>query len=322
VPRLAIVISAVGSIESLEGTLVSVLENRPADCEIVVALNRAYADPYELKDEVRFIEPARSLSTVAAINRALANVRAPFVHVLASGCRVGEGWAETALARFGDRRLAAIAPLVWDAERCDRIFAAGAGYRASGRRYLVGRGQSQLDADAPQTIVGPCLFAAFYRKAALDFVGGLSTRLGPRQADADLALVLKHAGFTAVSEPRSQVWATADADPPAGAYHQALFDERLFWRNLPDTGKAAALAAHAAGAMIELARAFPRPQVLAQFLGRLRASGELIGYARHRRALAELASRTMGPAVIGEHMRIDRMHDAPVRSEAATRVFR
>ena len=39
-PRLAIVIRAVGSIESLEGTLVSVLENRPADCEILVALDK------------------------------------------------------------------------------------------------------------------------------------------------------------------------------------------------------------------------------------------------------------------------------------------
>ena len=55
VPRLAIVISAIGSIESLEGTLVSVLENRPADCEILVVLNRPYSDPYDLQGEVRFV---------------------------------------------------------------------------------------------------------------------------------------------------------------------------------------------------------------------------------------------------------------------------
>ena len=39
-PRLAIIISAFGNIESLEATLVSVLENRPSDSEIVVALKR------------------------------------------------------------------------------------------------------------------------------------------------------------------------------------------------------------------------------------------------------------------------------------------
>lgn len=37
-PRLSIVIPAVSSAEDLEQTLVSVLENRPDDCEIVVAL--------------------------------------------------------------------------------------------------------------------------------------------------------------------------------------------------------------------------------------------------------------------------------------------
>ena len=52
--RLAIVITDGGSIESLESTLVSVLENRPPDCEVLVALAGPYADPYELSGEVRF----------------------------------------------------------------------------------------------------------------------------------------------------------------------------------------------------------------------------------------------------------------------------
>ena len=58
-PRLAIIISAVGSIEALENTLVSVLENRPADCDVVVVHSKPYSDPYELKNEVRFVSAPR-----------------------------------------------------------------------------------------------------------------------------------------------------------------------------------------------------------------------------------------------------------------------
>ena len=55
-PRLSIVIPVLGNVEGLEDTLVSVLENRPVDCQIVVVLNRPYDDPYDLKDEVCFVE--------------------------------------------------------------------------------------------------------------------------------------------------------------------------------------------------------------------------------------------------------------------------
>lgn len=317
VPRLAIVISAVGSIESLEGTLVSVLENRPADCEIVVVLNGPYADPYDLAGEVRFVRGATSRSINASINRALGTTRAPFVHLLASGCQVSEGWADAALARFGDRRVASVAPLVWDAEQPKRIFAAGVGYRAAGRRYRVGQGLEELDRQTQQAVVGPCAFAAFYRKGALDFVGGLSTHLAPQQADADLALILRHAGFTVTIEPRARVVASREADPGTSSFRQAAGEERLFWRNWTGAGRGQALAAHAGLVAVELVRSFPRPRMLAQLAGRLWASGGIVTAARHRRALVELGVRAVRPTAAGEHTRIDRSHDAPARSEAS-----
>jgi hypothetical protein len=309
VPRLAIVVSALGSIESLEGTLVSVLENRPADCEILVVLNEPYADPYDLKDEVQFVWEGRASS----INRALAATRAPFVHLLASGCQVIEGWAEAALARFGDRRVGSVAPLAWDAARQDRIFAAGVGYCAWGRRYLVGQGLEALDDDVQRSIVGPGRFAAFYRKAALDFVGGLSARLEPQQADADLGIMLRRAGFSVAIEARANVLASHEADPAAGALHQAISEERLFWRNVATSGD---VLAHAGMITLELVRSFPRPRMLAQFAGRLWAGGEIVAGARHRRALRELGARALRTATPGDHTRIDRLHEAPARLEA------
>ncbi len=314
-PRLAIVISAVGSIESLERTLVSVLENRPADSEILVALNQPYADPYDLKEEVRCLPPVRRASTVAGIRRALAATRAPFVHLLASGCQVTEGWADLALARFGDRNIASVAPLVWDAEHRERIFAAGVGYRPSGKRFLVGHGLEQLNADAHDSILGACEFAAFYRKVALDSVGGLSLRLGVRQAGIDLAFALKRAGFGVAVEPQSRVYAAAEVEQNESAFRQALHDERLFWRNLPNAGRMPALAAHAGLVAIELLCSFPRPRLLAQMTARAWACCQIGRNVRHRQTLAQPLERAVRSKTAQQQLRIDRSHEVPAHSQ-------
>jgi len=59
VPRLSIVIPVLGDPRKLDDTLVSVLENRPAHCEILVVHNEPYDDPYQLSNEVCFIEAWR-----------------------------------------------------------------------------------------------------------------------------------------------------------------------------------------------------------------------------------------------------------------------
>lgn len=316
-PRLAIVISALGNIESLEGTLLSVLENRPSDSEIIVALNQAYSDPYDLKSEVRFVEAPAQAAGVARINRALAATRAPFVHLLASGCTVTEGWADVALSRFGDRRIASIAPLVLAADDHERIFAAGVEYRPGGARYLAcqDHGAAPLPPEAPGKITGACHFAGFFRKSALDFVGGLSGQLGLQQADVDLALVLERAGFTAALETRSCVYATAQVEPRQSALSQALYDERLFWRNLPPAGRIKSLAAHGGLVAIELLRSFGRPRMLAQMAGRAWACCQLGGYLRHHQALAQLARRTLHARPLVE-MRVDSPHNVPAHAQA------
>ena len=55
-PRLSIVIPAPGDESTLEETLVSVLENRPENSEIVVVLGFGYHDPWNVCEEVRFIQ--------------------------------------------------------------------------------------------------------------------------------------------------------------------------------------------------------------------------------------------------------------------------
>jgi hypothetical protein len=311
VPRLTIVVSAGGSTESLESTLVSVLEHRPHDCEILVALTKPYSDPYQLQGEVRFVQAAPNADVVTAIRQAIHAARAPFVHLLASGCTVNEGWVEPALARFGDRKLASVVPLVLDARQPERLLAAGLGYRSSGKRVLLSRGQVASDVQRPAGLLGPCLFAAFYRKAALALVDGPSAALGAAQADVDLALALAHAGFATALEPASSIVANADVDGQETPFRRALHEERLFWRSLSLSNAGSSLAAHAGLLALESLRSVPRPRLLAQWAGRLLACCQLGSYARRRAMLAQLNER--------EGIRVDGAHPAAPSQQAKSR---
>lgn len=312
-PRLAIVISAATTTDALESTLVAVLENRPADCEIAVALTRPYQDPYDLKDEVRFVAPRRRCRPLAAINAAIAATTAPVVHVLAAGCQVGEGWTNAAVARFNDRRVASVVPWVLNPAD-EKLLALGIGYRRRGDRYCVAQGQVAEGLEPPASVIGPALFAAFYRRTALELLGGLSTRLSLRQADADLAIALKHAGFLTAVESGSQVWAGPEVEVAEGSLREALSAERLFWRNL-EKRSAGTLASHAAAVTWETIRSLPNPAALTRLVGRCWGSLELGAHARHRELLKQLAARAISQAPASDNVRIDRSHERPSRSE-------
>jgi GT2 family glycosyltransferase len=317
VPRLAIVISATSSIESLEGTLVSVLENRPADCEVFVALDRPYADPYDLRGEVHFVTAGKRLPLIGAVNQALATTRAHFVHLLSSGCCVSEGWTEPALARFGNRRVAAVAPVVFDVEEPTRILAAGLGYRPSGCRVLIAQGQTEPPA-APPELIGACGFAAFYRRTALELVGRLSPQLGLAQADVDVALSLATAGMTAVIEPDSRVLANREVEAVEEApFRQSLHEERLFWRNLPSSNRGFAIAAHLGRATWDVARCFPRPSLVQRLAGRALACCQLGSYVRRSAALDALRQHGAAPSESRPGTRVDHSHQQPSRSQSS-----
>ena len=84
-PRLSIVVPAPSDTAALEETLVSVLENRPDDCEIVVGLGCEYDDPWNIREEVRFVQAPPGTSLVACINLGVAASTGRVVHVLAAG---------------------------------------------------------------------------------------------------------------------------------------------------------------------------------------------------------------------------------------------
>jgi hypothetical protein len=263
-----------GNRDSLENTLASVLQNRPEDAEIVVALGQEYDDPYQLGEEVRFVGADAATGLIPVLNRGFEACRAPIVHTLACGAAVCDGWADQALKRFVDRRVASVAPLIVQAEEPQRIWAAGLEYLSGESRP---RGQGVLAdslASVGGRLIGPSIVAGFYRRAALgDGRLPFDPELGPSFADADLALRLFEAGYSTACEPESLV---LQPQPPAraGGWRHARQAERLFWRHAHEHGRVRSLAAHLLAVAREFVRSAPHPRAFAQLGGRCLAGCE------------------------------------------------
>jgi hypothetical protein len=287
VPKLSIVIPADGSSDLLESGLVSVLQHRPADAEVLIVLTDAYADPYQLAGEVQFIEASPRASLVEAVNVGLKHCRSPFIHVLGCGTEVAEGWADAAMPHFADPRVAVVAPLVCDAARRRRIISAGLDYRAGGRRIerLAGRDVSRA-AEAPIEVLGAPLTAAFFRRSSLEALGGsVETQVGDRLADIDLALQFHALGMKCILSPESIVLASS-VRRRQHSFVTGLHSERFFLRNVPAGGWGKSLALHPGTVALDLLGGLPSPGAFLSLLGR---SAAWFGFSRARKHQLRLA---------------------------------
>ncbi len=114
VPRLSIVIPFENDPSRLESTLLSVLENRPEDIELILVHRGNYEDPYQLEnDELIVVESDGSATSVELINEGVRAACASIVQILPPGCTVDEDWCEDVLDTFVDADVAAASvPLV------------------------------------------------------------------------------------------------------------------------------------------------------------------------------------------------------------------
>jgi hypothetical protein len=274
----------------LENSLVSVLENRPDDCEIVVVLDQPYDNPYELEDEVRFLAVPGAAGLVQCLNFGIHASRSAVIHVLGCGAEVSENWTAAAMQHFDNPQIAAVAPLLLDEPNEPRVRNAGLAYGRGGVRR-------QLDAGLPPSavgtksrdVLGPSVLAAFYRSEVLMTLGEMfDPAVGDQLADVDLALRLQKAGYRSVLEPKSLVYCQQASLPQATGWTLGRQVERLFWRNAPLAGWARSLAAHVATVAGETGRLLTSPGLLGQLAGRCAASLEIGHYLRHYRRLARL----------------------------------
>jgi hypothetical protein len=276
VPRLSIVIPCLGGAAEFDGTLVSVLQQRPADCEVLVVHTAAYDDPYDLAGEVRFLQRPAQRQVVELINEGLAAAAGEIVHVLGCGLEASEGWTQPALQHFDDPDVAAVSPLVLHGD--SQIAAAGVRYSLGGTRRVVADrrllspGTGRLRAG----ILGPTLAAGFYRRNVLAALDGFDVQMGDYLADVDLALSLKSLGRLHVCEPASRLVQAANVNAHGAhcGFNSGRAAQRMFRRHAGGQS-AAALALYPFSLAGDLVRQGLGFSAAVSLVGRVAAALEL-----------------------------------------------
>jgi hypothetical protein len=266
--NLSIIIPADGSQAALDNTLLTVLENRPAQCQVLVPHGTNYRDPYDLSDEVTFIRHT-SHGLANLINAAVEASEAEIIHVLLSGSLACEGWTDCVLAQFSERaEVAAIAPSLLDPRDDRRLCAAGIRYGRGGVKRLAGaRKTLPATGGKPLLVDGPLLHAAFIRRSVLKQIGGLRDDFGRHHIDTDLAARLRSAGYSCVHQPNCRVIGSCSIAPRG--FHAARLAERLYWSHASHLRQAGALPCHALHVAGDLVRQLPRLTVVAALAGRI-----------------------------------------------------
>ena len=294
VPRLSIVIPCVGGAAEFDGTLVSVLQHRPSDCEVLVIHSLPYDDPYALQGEVRFVRVSGRPNLVELINTGVEAAKGEVVHIVACGLDVTEGWTDGPMARFQeDSSLAAVSPVIVAADKFT-VEAAGIAWTWGGsRRILRGPSAAKVGSRGQQHVFGPTLFAGFFRREELWALGGFDERMGHELADVGLALTMRELGLPCMVEPGSQLVlnSLAGIAKPTKSLRQAHLAERLFWRHAVTAGFVRAVLTHAFMVSSEVLGELPRMTSALMLLGRLLAVLEIGSVKRYAVHLAELRNR-------------------------------
>lgn len=306
--RLSVVIPA-GDVPALEETLVSVLEHRPDSCEVVVALGMPYDDPWNIAEEVRFVQAPVGASLVARINVGVAACTGDVIHVLAAGWRATNGWTDRALPHFDRDDVGAVVPLGVAADDRDRVLSAGIRRTAGGRSVAI---VPRAGATAFQTASAPALEAGFWRADVLA-QGGFSTACGDALAAADMSAAVAAAGFDVVTEPAARIVQGPSRRRP-NAFTAGMNAEKLFWRSLACERLLPAAFAHAFEVLRHAMAVAPLGTLpmLAGRLATLVQVGACIPRTRQLKALMrEAGGRRHAGDVAGRTLRLDQGHDAP-----------
>ena len=299
-PSLSIVIPVQGSVDALERSLVSVLENRPADTEIIVVLNISYDDPYQLTDEVRFVAARPGASWAECVSTGLAAARANVIHLLAAGVEVSENWTRQALTHFRDPKVWAVAPVTYD--RCQR-------------EHLLNQGVP-VNAASPDA-QGPAWWGGFYRRAALDSLGATwDQHMTPAVAATDLAWRQSIAGRRCVVEPQAVLLLTADWAAPQWGLRHGYQSARHFWQRRAAQQHKPSLIGHTLLLVSLALTGVLRPKKWLNLLGMLAALPAATRFKREGQlaiAAASATGRQSPQAPPAPHML--RTHGASGRSE-------
>ena len=228
VSRSSIIIPVLGELPPFEDTLVSVLENRPDDCQVLAAFNRPYNDPYGLEGEVQFVlaSPKAGMAGLVNAHRALPGAVRACARLRRRG-RTGLGRRRPDLLRRPACRRGGYAAAV--AQTPGRIVSAGIGCSAGGGVRYLAAGKRLAKQKAFYAPLGPDATAAFYRRSTLAALGGMPTDVGDELAGVELALRLQQAGYACALATECRL-TYQKLTTAAGPLQRGWHAERQFWR--------------------------------------------------------------------------------------------
>ena len=190
---LSIIIPMTGREQAFDNTLASVLRSQSAQCQIIVAHDGSYTDPYDLRREVTFVQSKDGSDSMAALlNAAIPSATGLRTAIVSPGSELPEGWSDSIASAFEDSSVGSVAVPVVHAENPDRIAAGGIMLGAGFNRKLAGAGHRLKKRSAKKLRpLGPTLWAGFYRTSLLKTVAPLCEQMEACYLDVDIALTAK-----------------------------------------------------------------------------------------------------------------------------------
>jgi len=271
---------------------------------VIVVLREHYDDPYDLRSEVDFVEAPSHARPLECLDLGLAEARGEIVHFLFESVRPTPDWTDVAMEHFADESVGAVACSITAGAK----ETLGVGYRPGGRRML-------LAAHLTSRIVGPELRASFYRKSALEAIGGIPHAAGSEMADVRIGLLLRSVGLEVAAAEESVVECLDLECDSVGEIRRAVLSERSFWLNARLVGRFRAIASHPTEVLGELLTSRTPGVFVRRLIGRLLGMGDgltasLLGDMKMRPV--RRITKKRGSAI----RRIDAPHRAGSRTEA------
>jgi hypothetical protein len=181
VPRLSLIVPFQRDESALETTLVSVLESRTSDEELIIVHAGDYDDPYELaRDEAIVLETEGSTSLAERLNLAVRTACSPIVQVVMPGTTLEPGWSDEAVGLFEDPSIHAVSLAMRDALSDRVVYGVDADQLPHHRMAL--------EAD---TVAGPLLAGTMIRRRSLLKLGGWSELISESLIDLELTLLMR-----------------------------------------------------------------------------------------------------------------------------------
>lgn len=168
-PSLSVIVPFRGNDSALETTVLSILENRTQDTEVLVVHDGSYSDPYDLAEEVVFVQAKATEGVVGLLNEGIMAACSPVVNIVLDGVVLSEGWQRAALEKLAsDDELAAVA-VVQQVTGSKQFGISEAALDELARL----RSEMGVLNQAGQDCAGPQLACGFFRKSILLALDGL-----------------------------------------------------------------------------------------------------------------------------------------------------